>query len=212
MSPIELAAVLAAVVLVASVVSVELGVTVALIELTLGVIAGNVFDLQSQEWLDFIAAFASIVLTFLAGMEVDTDYMRDRAKATIGLEHRPARSRPYPRSRVSSLEIRAAIVLTESDEPRPQARRGARASLRRVSHPPAHLCDAALRSRAQCEAGTGLARPALARLHLGDLRPLLSDDLPPDISILDGLPDPADHKATTPAVRSGEMQLGGGAI
>ena len=85
MEPIQLAAVLAAVVLVASMASVELGITVALIELTLGVVAGNVFDLQSQEWLDFIAAFASIVLTFLAGMEVDTDYMRDRAKATVGL-------------------------------------------------------------------------------------------------------------------------------
>ena len=85
MEPIQLAAVLAAVVLVASMASVELGVTVALLELTLGVIAGNVFDLQSQEWLDFIAAFASIVLTFLAGMEVDTDYMRDRAKATVAL-------------------------------------------------------------------------------------------------------------------------------
>jgi Kef-type K+ transport system membrane component KefB len=84
-SPIELAAVLAAVVLVASMASVELGVTVALIELTLGVVAGNVFDLESQEWLDFIAAFASIVLTFLAGMEVDTNYMRDRAKATVAL-------------------------------------------------------------------------------------------------------------------------------
>jgi Kef-type K+ transport system membrane component KefB len=83
--PIQLAAVLAALVLVASMASVELGVTVALIELTLGVVAGNVFDLQSQEWLDFIASFASIVLTFLAGMEVDTDYMRDRARATIGL-------------------------------------------------------------------------------------------------------------------------------
>jgi Kef-type K+ transport system membrane component KefB len=83
--PIQFAAVLAAVVLVASMASVELGVTVALIELTLGVIAGNVFNLESQEWLDFIAAFASIVLTFLAGMEVDTDYMRDRAKATVAL-------------------------------------------------------------------------------------------------------------------------------
>ena len=85
MEPIQLAAVLAAVVLVASMVSVELGVTVALIELTFGVVAGNVFQLESQEWLDFIAAFASIVLTFLAGMEVDTEYMRDRARATIGL-------------------------------------------------------------------------------------------------------------------------------
>ena len=61
------------------------GITVALIELTLGVLVGNAFDLHSQQWLDFIAAFASVVLTFLAGMEVDPDYMRDRAKATVGI-------------------------------------------------------------------------------------------------------------------------------
>ena len=66
-------------------VSVELGVTVALIELSLGVVVGNVFDLTSQGWLDFIAKFASIVLTFLAGMEVDPGYMRDRARATVGI-------------------------------------------------------------------------------------------------------------------------------
>ena len=72
-------------VLAASIVSVELGVTVALLELTLGVALGNVFDLRSQEWLDFIAAFASIVLTFLAGMEVDPVYMRRRLTAAVGL-------------------------------------------------------------------------------------------------------------------------------
>jgi Kef-type K+ transport system membrane component KefB len=83
--PIQLAAVLAGVILVASIVSVELGVTVALLELTLGVVVGNAFNLHSQEWLDFIASFASIVLTFLAGMEVDPDYMRDRARATVGI-------------------------------------------------------------------------------------------------------------------------------
>lgn len=85
MEPVQLAAVLAAVVLVASVISVELGVTVALLELTLGVAAGNVFDLHSQEWLDFIAKFASIVLTFLAGMEVDPSYMRRRLEASVGI-------------------------------------------------------------------------------------------------------------------------------
>jgi Kef-type K+ transport system membrane component KefB len=82
-SPIQLAAILGTLVLLASIISVELGVTVALVELTLGLVAGNVFDLHSQGWLDFIAKFASIVLTFLAGMEVDPDYMRDRAKATL---------------------------------------------------------------------------------------------------------------------------------
>jgi Kef-type K+ transport system membrane component KefB len=83
--PVQLAAVLAAVVLVASIVSVELGVTVALLELTLGVVAGNAFNLESQAWLDFIAKFASIVLTFLAGMEVDPAYMRRRLEASVGI-------------------------------------------------------------------------------------------------------------------------------
>jgi Kef-type K+ transport system membrane component KefB len=83
--PVQLAAVLAAVVLLASMLSVELGVTVALLELTLGVAAGNVFDLSSQEWLDFIASFASIVLTFLAGMEVDPAYMRRRLEASVAI-------------------------------------------------------------------------------------------------------------------------------
>ena len=85
MEPVQLAAVLAGVILVASVISVELGVTVALLELSLGVVAGNAFHLHSQGWLDFIASFASIVLTFLAGMEVDPDYLRNRAKSTVGI-------------------------------------------------------------------------------------------------------------------------------
>ena len=85
MDSVQLAAVLAAVVLIASVVSVELGVTVALLELTLGVAAGNLFHLQTQGWLDFIAKFGSIVLTFLAGMEVDPSYMRRRLGASLGI-------------------------------------------------------------------------------------------------------------------------------
>ena len=85
MDSVQLAAVLATVVLIASVISVEVGVTVALLELTLGVAAGNLFHLQTQEWLDFIAKFGSIVLTFLAGMEVDPAYMRRRLGASFGI-------------------------------------------------------------------------------------------------------------------------------
>jgi Kef-type K+ transport system membrane component KefB len=85
MDAIQLAAVLGAVVLLASILSVELGITVALLELTLGVVAGNVFQLHTQEWLDFVAQFASIVLTFLAGMEVDPAYMRRRLGASLGI-------------------------------------------------------------------------------------------------------------------------------
>lgn len=47
MDAIQLGALLAVVVLAPSVLSVELGVTVALIELTLGVVARNLFGLES---------------------------------------------------------------------------------------------------------------------------------------------------------------------
>ncbi|MCS7006474.1 MAG: cation:proton antiporter [Thermoleophilia bacterium] len=85
MDAIEVAAVLVAVALLASIVSVELGVTVALVELTLGVVVGNVLELRSQDWLDLLAAFASVVLTFLAGMEVDPGYLRRRMKASTAI-------------------------------------------------------------------------------------------------------------------------------
>lgn len=85
MEPVQLAAVLAVVVVVASMLSVELGVAVALVELGLGVVVGNVFALHSQEWLDFIATFGSIVLTFLAGLEVEPAYFRERFRASVGI-------------------------------------------------------------------------------------------------------------------------------
>ena len=79
MEPVQLAAVLAGAVLVASLVSVEAGISVALVELTLGVVLGNTFDLDpNASWLAFIASFASVVLTFLAGAEVDPDDFRER--------------------------------------------------------------------------------------------------------------------------------------
>ena len=84
MEPVQLAAVLAGAILVASVVSVEIGISVALLELALG----NVFDLDpNASWLAFTASFASVVLTFLAGAEVDPDDFRERfwASMAIGL-------------------------------------------------------------------------------------------------------------------------------
>lgn len=86
MEPVQLAAILAAAVLLASMVSVEAGVSVALIELALGVVLGNVFGLDPNAgWLAFIATFASVVLTFLAGAEVDPDDFRERFWASIAI-------------------------------------------------------------------------------------------------------------------------------
>jgi len=70
-------------ILVASMASVELGISVALIEIVLGVVAANGFGLHSTPWIDFLASFASIVLTFLAGAEVDPDVMQDRLRESL---------------------------------------------------------------------------------------------------------------------------------
>ena len=70
-------------ILLASMASVELGLSVALIEIALGVIAGNVLGLHTTPWLDFLASFAGIVLTFLAGAEVDVARMREKLKESL---------------------------------------------------------------------------------------------------------------------------------
>ena len=87
MSELALAAILAGAVLLASTVSVELGISVALIELGLGVVVGNAFDVGVPEWLAFLGSFAGLVLTFLAGAEVDVPQLRRewRASVSIGL-------------------------------------------------------------------------------------------------------------------------------
>ena len=58
MSDLALAAVLGGGILLASTISVEIGLSVALIELLAGVIVGNTFDLRVPSWLTFIGSFA----------------------------------------------------------------------------------------------------------------------------------------------------------
>jgi Kef-type K+ transport system membrane component KefB len=86
MSELAIAAILMASILVASTVSVEVGLSVALVELTAGVIVGNALDLSVPDWLSFVGSFAGIVLTFLAGAEVDVPQFRRewRASAALG--------------------------------------------------------------------------------------------------------------------------------
>src|SRR5262249_41636920 len=70
-------------VLLASMASVELALSVALVEIAFGVVAGNFLGLHATPWLDFLAGFASIVLTFLAGAEVDVPLMREKLKESL---------------------------------------------------------------------------------------------------------------------------------
>jgi len=75
--------VLGLLILLASMVSVKIGLSVALVEIVFGVIAGNFLGIHSTGWIDFLAGFAGIVLTFLAGAEVDPDLMREKFKESV---------------------------------------------------------------------------------------------------------------------------------
>jgi len=67
----------------ATIISVETGISVALIEIVLGVLGGNVLGLHPTPWIDYLAGFGGIVLTFLAGAEVDTDLLREKLGASL---------------------------------------------------------------------------------------------------------------------------------
>ena len=85
MSEVALAAVLAITILLASMVSVEVGISVALIELAAGIAVGNIFTVTIPDWLSFVGSFAGIVLTFLAGAEVDVPQFRREWRASLSI-------------------------------------------------------------------------------------------------------------------------------
>jgi Kef-type K+ transport system membrane component KefB len=84
-SELALAAVLAVTILIASTISVEIGLSVALIELAAGVVVGNVFTVTVPDWLAFVGSFAGVVLTFLAGAEVDVPQFRREWRASMAI-------------------------------------------------------------------------------------------------------------------------------
>ncbi len=77
----------------ASLISIRVGISVALIEILVGVVAGNIHFgngqhiLQTTDWTNFLAMLGSGVLTFLAGAEIDPVSLRAnlRASMTIGI-------------------------------------------------------------------------------------------------------------------------------
>ncbi|MGA8474045.1 MAG: cation:proton antiporter [Candidatus Cybelea sp.] len=48
----------------------------ALIEIVGGMLAGNAIALRTNTWIDFVGGFGSILLTFLAGAEIDPSVLR----------------------------------------------------------------------------------------------------------------------------------------
>lgn len=71
--------------LAASVISVRLGISVAMVEIMVGVAGGNFLGLHTTPWVDFLAGFGSILLTFLAGAEVDPEVLRSKFKESVSI-------------------------------------------------------------------------------------------------------------------------------
>jgi Kef-type K+ transport system membrane component KefB len=71
--------------LVATLLSVRLGMSVALVEICIGITGGNLLDLHSTAWIDFLAAVGSVLLTFLAGAEIDLGMLRSKWKETLSI-------------------------------------------------------------------------------------------------------------------------------
>jgi Kef-type K+ transport system membrane component KefB len=85
LSDLAIAALLAGAILLASTISIELGLSVALVELVAGVIIGNAAHIVVPSWLAFIGTFAGIVLTFQAGAEVDVPQLLREWKASVSI-------------------------------------------------------------------------------------------------------------------------------
>ena len=70
------------IVFIASIISLRLGISVAIVEILLGVIAGH-YGFQSEPWMTYLAGFGGIMLTFLAGTEIDTALMKEKFKESM---------------------------------------------------------------------------------------------------------------------------------
>lgn len=97
-SDYRVAAVWIGLALLASLIVVRLKQSVALAEILVGVVAGNLavvltrhyalglnWTLEVRPWLMFLAGFGSMLLTFLAGAEIEPDMLRRHYRASVGI-------------------------------------------------------------------------------------------------------------------------------
>jgi Kef-type K+ transport system membrane component KefB len=73
--------------LVAALGSLFITISAALFEIVVGALAGNTVGLPLTPWIDYIASFGAIVLTFLAGTDIDPHVVKRNfaSSVTIGL-------------------------------------------------------------------------------------------------------------------------------
>lgn len=63
-------------IIISSTISLKFGISVTIIEIIIGIIVGNLGILQAENWMLFIATFGGVLLTFLAGTEIDSSLIK----------------------------------------------------------------------------------------------------------------------------------------
>ena len=76
--------VVALLVFAASLVSLGVGLSVAIIEILVGALAGGA-GLEPQSWMRFLAGFGGVLLTYLAGTEIDARLMKERFRESCAI-------------------------------------------------------------------------------------------------------------------------------
>jgi len=71
--------------LAASLLSIWAAMSVALTEIVVGAIGGNLFGLPLTPWVDYLAGFGAILLTFLAGAEIDPQVVRRHFRSSMSI-------------------------------------------------------------------------------------------------------------------------------
>jgi Kef-type K+ transport system membrane component KefB len=71
--------------LLSALISIRLALSVALMEIVVGALGGNLVGLPLTPWVNYVAGFGAILLTFLAGAEVDMDVVRRNVGASLGI-------------------------------------------------------------------------------------------------------------------------------
>ena len=73
--------------LASSLISIRVAISVALIEIMVGAFGGNLLGLTSTPWVNYLAGVGAILLTFLAGAEIDPAVIKKHfwSSTTIGV-------------------------------------------------------------------------------------------------------------------------------
>jgi Kef-type K+ transport system membrane component KefB len=71
--------------LVSTLISIRVGISVALIEIVVGALGGNFLDMAPTDWINYLAAVGAVLLTFLAGTELDPAVVRRNLGSTLAI-------------------------------------------------------------------------------------------------------------------------------